>query len=208
VVRVRCTTFLVCCAFAGGAPSAWGEPPTPAAAEPQPAAPPTAAPPENSANAPKPPPVDRGGFLGLWVAPWATDHFQGAGWDGGYHDRWIAGQYRVGFLQNGYEPVSGTPLLTLDRTQRLLLDLEVDLRWRFSKVQTLVLGGGIGIIDDYVDTTSMSGLAWSTTSVDQWHVRPLAALTLTSLLFRATAAVYLGSTPQAVASLGVYWGKR
>ena len=159
-------------------------------------------------GAEKPPAPDRGGFAGVWVAPFATHHFQGAGWDGGYHDRWVAGQYRVGILQNGYEPVSGSRLLTLDRTQRFFLDLEIDLRWRFNKVGSLAVGGGVGVISDFVDTTSMSGLAWTTTTDSQWHVRPVLGLTEAWLFFRATATIYLGSSPEAVASLGVYWGRR
>jgi len=42
----------------------------------------------------------------------------------------------------------------------------------------------------------------------QWHVRPLVGLTLTWLFFRASAWAYLGSNPEGVLSLGVYWGRR
>ncbi len=128
--------------------------------------------------------------------------------DWGYRYRWFIGHYRVGILQNGYEPVSDAPLLTLDRTQRFFLDLEVDARWRFNKAQTIAVGGGFGVLDDEVDTTSMNGLTWTTMSDSRWHVRPLVGLTLTSLIFQLTTAVYLESNPEAVFSFGIYWGRR
>jgi hypothetical protein len=163
----------------------------------------------NSPGAPSPPLTDRGAFTGLWVVPLATHHFQGAGWDGGYYHQWLSGQYRLGFVQNGYAPSSGAPLLTLERTQRFFIDLEVDARWRFRRGQTLSIGGGVSVMDEFVDTTSMSGVAWTTTTDLQWHVRPLVGLTLTWLSFRTTAWAYLfGSIPEGFLSLGIYWGKR
>ncbi|HLK92682.1 MAG TPA: hypothetical protein VKZ18_22505 [Polyangia bacterium] len=126
----------------------------------------------------------------------------------GYHFRWLAGRYRVGFLQNGYAPISGPPLLTLDRTQRLLLDLELDARWQINKGQTLAAGGGVGVLNDVVDTTSMNGVDWTTVTDDRWHVRPLLGLTLQSLMFQITTTVYLGSNPEAAFAFGICWGRR
>src|SRR6185312_3467746 len=104
--------------------------------------PPATVPPAGTVKTPSQPAPDRGAFGGLWVVPFATHHFQGAGWDGGYHGRWISGQYRVGLLQNGYEPVSGSPALTLQRVQQFFLEVELDARCRFYKTATLALGGG------------------------------------------------------------------
>jgi hypothetical protein len=175
----------------------------------QPRIEPTATPEKNSPNAQSSPAPERGVFTGLWVVPFATHHFQGAGWDGGYYYKRLAGQYRLGFLQNGYEPVSGAPLLTLTRAQRFFLDLELDARWRLNRVETLALGGGVGIVNEWVDTTSMSGLSWTTATDVQWHVRPLVGLTLTWASFRGTAWAYLfGSIPEGFVSLGIYWGRR
>ena len=164
---------------------------------------------ENSPSAQLSPVTERGVFTGLWVVPIATHHFQGAGWDSGYFHKWLAGQYPLGLVQNGYEPVSSAPLLTLERTQRFFIDLEVDARWRFSRAQTLAVGGGVAVMSEFVDTTSMSGLAWTTATDVRWHVRPLVGLTTTWLWFRGTAWAYLfGSIPEGFVSLGVYWGKR
>jgi hypothetical protein len=88
------------------------------------------------------------------------------------------------------------------------LDLEVDARWKFNSRGTLAAGGGVGIIDDWEDVTSMSGLTWTTVSDNHWSVRPLVGLTLAGPLFQATAKVYVGSAPQAAISLGIYWGRR
>jgi hypothetical protein len=186
-----------------------GAPPEPSAVKGQPGIQATATARESSPNAQSSPAPERGAFTGLWVVPFATHHFQGAGWDLGYHYKWLAGQYRIGFLQNGYEPVSGAPLLTLTRAQRFFLDLELDARWRLNRVETLALGGGVGIVNEWVDTTSMSGLAWTTATDVQWHVRPLVGLTLTWASFRGTAWAYLlGSIPEGFVSLGIYWGRR
>jgi hypothetical protein len=180
--------------------------PQPAQAAPQPAQ--VTPQPAQVTPQPSAPPPDRSMFAALWVTPFATNHFQGAGTEVGFRYRWLIGLYRIGFLQNGYEPVSGTPLLTLERTQRLSLDLEVNARWRFSKKATLAAGGGIGILNDWVDVTSMNGLAWTTATDDRLHVRPLVGITLAGPLFQATATAYLGFAPEGAVSLGFYWGRR
>lgn len=88
------------------------------------------------------------------------------------------------------------------------MDLEVDARWRINKRATLAAGGGIGILDDWVDITSMSGLTWTTVTDDRWRVRPLLGLTLAGPLFQATVKAYVGSAPEGAISLGIYWGRR
>ena len=157
---------------------------------------------------PVPSPPDRGRFAALWAVPFATHHLQGAGLEAGYRYRWIVGLYRIGFVQNGYEPISGSPLLALQRTQMLFLDLEVDARWQFSKGVTLAVGGGAGVIDDRVDITSMSGLTWTAVTDNRWSVRPLVAVTLAGPIFQATVTAYVGSDPQGCFLLGVRWGRR
>jgi len=166
---VGCAAFAASCVLAVGVAQAWADPPTPVAAGPDASPPPAAAAPARSVEGQVRSAPDRGPFAALWVVPFATYHFQGAGADG---------LYRVGFLQNGYAPVSGSPLLTLQRTQRFLLDVEVDARWRFNKMGTLSAGGGVGVVNDWVDTTSMSGLTWNTATDQQWRLRPLIGVTL------------------------------
>jgi hypothetical protein len=200
--------FVACCAVASGLPRAWGDTPPPDGAAPQPAPAPVPAAPVSSAKTPAPPAPERGPFVGLWVVPWASQQFLGAGADGGYHARWIAGRYRVGILQNGYAPVSGAPLLTFERTQRFFLELEADARWRINKVSTLALGGGVAILSDSVDTTSMNGLAWTTTTDIRWRVRPLLSLMVAGPVFFTNATVYLESNPEGIFALGVSWGRR
>jgi hypothetical protein len=230
VVKVGCAVLAASCVLAVGLAQAWADPPTPAATGADASPPPVAAAPGSAAPvvagptaSPSPAaaasgstavaqvraaPPDRGAFSALWVVPFATHHFQGAGSEVGFRYRWLVGRYRIGFLQNGYAPVSGSPLFTLERTQRLFLDLEVDARWRFSKVGTLSAGGGVGIINDWVDITSMSGLTWTTATDQQWHIRPLVGVTLAGPIFQATFTAYVGSDPEGIISLGVYWGRR
>jgi hypothetical protein len=188
--------MIVCCAaVAVAAPRAWADDPAPV----QPAV---------GSTAPPPAPADRGRFAALWVVPLASRHFQGAGLEAGYRFQWIAGVYRIGFVQNGYEPVSGAPLLALERTNRILLDLEIDLRWRFANMGTIAAGGGVGFLNDNRDITSMSGTSWTTVHDDRWRVRPLLGATLAGPLFQASVIGYIGSQSEARFSLGVCWGRR
>jgi hypothetical protein len=74
---------------------------------------------------------------------------------------------------------------------------------------SIARGSGWRTSIEWVDTTSMSGLAWTTATDVQWHVRPLVGLTLTWASFRGTAWAYLlGSIPEGFVSLGIYWGRR
>jgi hypothetical protein len=168
----------------------------------------TTTPEGGSAKPQNQPAPERGASVGVWVVPWASHHFQGAGWEHGGYYRWFATQLRAGILQNAYEPISGTPLLTLNRTQRLLVELEFDARWRFSRLQTLAAGAGVSVMDDALNTTSMNALEWTTETKDQWHVRPLLGLSLTVATVRMTTTVYLESNPEAFVSFGMYWGRR
>ena len=111
----------------------------PVRAQTQAPAPPAVAPAPDPAR-----PSHRGVFAGLWVAPIATNQFQGAGLELGYRYRWLAGLYRVGFLQNGYAPLNDpNPVLALvERTQRIFLELELDGQWRVNDQVTVAAGGG------------------------------------------------------------------
>lgn len=206
-MKVGCVVF-AWCAVAAAMPRAWANVPAqPTVGSSLPPSPGTAAPrPSGQMQVQMPP--DRGRFAAFWVVPLATHRFQGAGLEAGYSYRWIAGLYRIGFVQNGYEPVSGAPLLALERTQRLFFDLEVDLRWRFANLVTLAAGGGAGFIDDNREVTSMSGTTWTAVSDARWHVRPLVAATLSGPLFQASVIGYVGSNSEARLSLGVCWGRR
>lgn len=154
------------------------------------------------------PPSDRGRFAAFWVTPLATHRFQGAGVEAGYHFHWLAGLYRLGFLQNGYAPSDDlTPELTLERTQRLFLDLEIDGQWRYRDAVTLAVGAGAVFIDDRVDIASMNGLAWTTVTDERGRIQPLVNVTLAGPLFEISTTFYLGSNPEARLSLGVCWGR-
>jgi hypothetical protein len=161
---------------------------------------PAAAPPAQSAP-------DRGPFGALWVMPIGTHWFQGAGLEAGYRYGWFAPLYRVGFIQNGYEPISGSPILALDRTRRLFLDLEIDAQFEFSARAALALGAGVGVLDDTVDITSMNGFAWTTVSDKRWRVRPLLGLMFAGPVVQVSVTAYVGSDPEAHVSLGVSSGR-
>ena len=62
------------------------------------------------------------------------------------------------------------------------------------------LGGGVGVINGYADTTSMSGRAWTTATDVQWHVRPLVVLTTDVGPFCGglRGPTFFGSTPRAL----------
>jgi hypothetical protein len=151
-----------------------------------------------------PPPTDRGRFAAIWVAPLATHQFQGAGVEAGYRYHWLAGLYRLGFLQNGYAPADA---LTLERTQRVFLDLELDGQWRFHDAVTLAVGGGVAFIGDRVDIASMNGPTWATTTDDRGKVRPLVSETLAGPIFESSVTFYVGPNPEVRLSLGVCWGR-
>ncbi len=153
-------------------------------------------------------PGDRGSFAALWVAPLATNRFQGSGVEAGYRYHWLAGLYRLGFLQNGYAPPEGsTPLLTLERTQRLLVELEVDGQWRFHDQVTLGIGGGAAFLGDRVDISSTNGTGWTTATDGRGRIRPLVSATLAGPLFESSVTFYVGSHPEARLSLGICWGR-
>jgi hypothetical protein len=140
----------------------------------------------------------------MWVTPLATHRFQGAGVEAGYRFRWLAGLYRAGFLQNGYAPSNG---LTLERTQRVFLDLELAGQWRFSDLGTLAVGAGAAFIADYVDIASMNGQSWTTVNDGRGRNRPLLDVSMAGPLFEVSATFYVGSNPEARLSLGVCWGR-
>jgi hypothetical protein len=153
-------------------------------------------------------PADRGRFAALWVTPLATHRFQGAGVEAGYRYQWFAGLSRLGFLQNGYAPPGGaTPELTVARTQRLLLELEVGGQWRFHDQVTLGIGGGAAFLGNRIDISSSNGTTWTTTTEGRSRIRPVVSTTLAGPLFQASVTVYLGSYPEARLSLGVCWGR-
>lgn len=156
------------------------------------------------ASAPAP---ERGRFAALWVTPLGTHRFQGAGLEAGYRYGWLAVLVREGFAQNGYQPVSGTALLALERTQRFSFDLEVDVQRRFGGQVALAVGGGAGFTDDDVDITTMNGLAWTSVSDHRRRIRPLLGVTLAGPIFEAGLTGYLGSDVELRFSLGVCWGR-
>jgi len=165
--------------------------------------PPAATPPISPA-----PPPDRGPFGALWVTPLATHRFQGAGLEAGYHFGWFAGLYRIGVLQNGYAPPADlSPVFTLERMQRLFLDLELDGQWRYRGVLTLAVGAGAVLIHDRVDIASMNGLTWTTVTDERGRIRPLVNVTLAGPLFEVSTTFYVGSNPEGRLSLAVCWGR-
>ena len=168
-----------------------------------------APPPAAIAPAPAPaPPSDRGHFAALWVAPIATHQFQGAGVEVGYRYRWLAGLYRLGFLQNGYAPPNDlTPVLALERTQRMFLDLELDGQWRFRDQVTLAAGGGAALLDDRVGIASTNGVTWTTKTDIRVRVRPLLSVTLAGPTFQSSFSAYVGTNPEVRLSFGICWGR-
>lgn len=153
-------------------------------------------------------PADRGRFAAVWVAPIATHQFQGAGVEAGYRYRWLAGLYRLGFLQNGYAPPEQvTPLLTLERTQRLLFELEVGGQFRFYDRVTAGIGGGAAFLGDRVDISSTNGTTWTTTTDGRGRIRPVVSVTIAGPLFQSSLTVYVGSNPEARLAFGVCWGR-
>ena len=117
-------------------------------------------------------------------------------------------KYRAGFLQNGYAPISGAPLLALERTQRFFLELEADARWRFNRMGTLALGGGVAILDDSVDITSMNGAAWTTVTDLRSHACPVVGLMMAGPVFFVATTLYVESHPEGTFALGITWGRR
>jgi len=153
-------------------------------------------------------PADRGRFAALWVAPVATHQFQGAGVEGGYRYHWLVALNRLGFLQNGYAPPEEvTPVLTLERTQRLLLELELGGQWRFDDQGTAGIGVGAAFLGDRVDIAYLNGSTWATITDARRRIRPLVSATIAGPLFQATLAVYVGSNPEARLSFGVCLGR-
>jgi hypothetical protein len=153
-------------------------------------------------------PAERGRFAAVWVAPLATHWFQGAGAEAGYRYRWLVGLYRLGFLQNGYAPPEEvTPQLTLERTQRLVFELEVGGQLRFYDRVTAGLGVGAAFLSDRVDISSMNGTTWTTTTDGRGRVRPLVSATIAGPIFQASLTFYVGSNPEARFSFGVCWGR-
>jgi hypothetical protein len=169
----------------------------------------SAPPPAGPAPAPAPAlPRDRGRFAAIWVAPIATHQFQGAGVDGGYRYHWLAGVYRVGFLQNGYAPPHDvTPVLTLERTRRIFLELEVDGQWRFHDQVTLAVGGGVALLDDRVEIASTNGATWTTATDLRGRIRPLIDVTLVGPIFQSSFGAYVGTNPEVRLSLGICLGR-
>jgi hypothetical protein len=167
----------------------------------------TAAPQPATTTAPATP-ADRGRFAAVWVTPLATHRFQGAGVEAGYRYHWLAGLYRLGFLQNGYAPPdSVTSVLTLARTRRLLFELEVGGQWGLYDQVTLGIGGGAAFLGERVDIASSDGTSWTTISEGRSQIRPVVSTTLAGPLFQASVTVYLGSYPEARLSFGVCWGR-
>jgi hypothetical protein len=150
---------------------------------------------------------DRGPFGALWVMPLGTHRFQGAGLEFGYRYRWFAPLYRIGFIENGYEPISGSSRLALERTRRVFLDLEIDAQFQVGGAAALAVGGGVGVLDDIVDIPSMNGFDWTTVEDERWRVRPLLGATLAGPLFQVSVTAYVGSDPEVHVSLGVTWGR-
>lgn len=151
---------------------------------------------------------DRGRFAAVWVAPLSTHRFQGAGVEAGYRFGWLAALYRAGILQNGYAPPEQeTPFLTLERKQRLLLELEVDGQLRFHDWVTLGIGGGAAFVVDRVDISSMNGFGWTTSTDERGRIRPLVSATLIGPLFQSGVTAYLGSQPEIRLSFGICWGR-
>ena len=138
----------------------------------------------------------RGLFGALWVMPLSTHEFQGAGLEVGYCYGWFAPLYRAGFVQNGYEPISGNPVLALERTRRWFLDLEIDAQIHFRERIALSFGAGVSILDNTVDVTSMNGFDWATATHERWRVRPLLGATLAGPLFQASVTANLGADPE------------
>jgi len=155
-------------------------------------------------------PADRGRFAALWVAPIATQRFQGAGVEAGYRYHWFVGLYRLGFLQNGYAPLSEevSPVLALQRTQRLLLEVEVGGQWRFGDQFSMGIGGGAALLGDRVDISSTTnGSTWTTVTDGRGRIRPMASVTMAGPIFQASLTFYVGSNPEARLSFGVCWGR-
>lgn len=155
-------------------------------------------------------PPDRGRFAALWVAPLATQRFQGAGVEAGYRYHWFAGLYRLGFLQNGYAPLSEevSPVLALQRTQRLLFEIEVGGQWRFGDQFTMGIGGGAALLGDRVDISSTTnGSTWTTVTDGRGQIRPVVSVTGAGPIFQSSVTFHVGSQPEARLSFGVCWGR-
>lgn len=148
-----------------------------------------------------------GRFGALWLTPVATHWFQGAGLEAGYRHRWVAGLYRAGFFQNGYEPVADGPFVALARTRRFLLDLELDGQWTFAGRVALALGAGVGLLADDVAITAMNGQTWTTVTDHRFRARPLVGATLAGPLFQVGVVTYVGADPELRLSIGVHWGR-
>lgn len=153
-------------------------------------------------------PSDRGVFAGLWVAPIATHQFQGAGVELGYRYRWLAGLYRLGFLQNGYAPPNDpNPVFTLERTQRTFLELELDGQRRFRDQGTVAVGGGAALLDDRIGIAWTDGVIWTTKTKIRDRVRPLLSVTMVGPIFQSTFSAYLGTNPEIRLSFGICLGR-
>jgi hypothetical protein len=169
---------------------------------------PTGAPVPTTAASPAPRPADRGRFATLWVTPLATHRFLGAGVEAGYRWRWLSALYRMAFLQNDYAPVDE---LVLQRTQRLVFELEADAQWSLPAITTAV-GVGAAFMGDRVDSASALALAngqtqWTTSTDEHGRIRPMASVTMVGPLFEAIGSIYIGATPELRLALGVNWGR-
>jgi len=160
-----------------------------------------AAPPSPPPPAQPPPVEDRGRFGGLWVVAVATHQFQGGGLEAGYRWRWLAGLYRVGFLQNGYAPVDGTPYL--QRTQRAVFELEVDGELHLPGRLTVAGGPGVAFLADRIQTSEALATGWATSTRENDHFRPLVNVSLTGPLFETAVSFYVGESPEIRLMFGV-----
>jgi hypothetical protein len=148
------------------------------------------------------PAPDRGRFGSLWVAPYDNKSFQGAGLGAGYRYSWLAGVYRAGFMQTGYEPLQQG--MALQRTRRVLAELEVDGQIRLGNVITMAVGAGGAFMSEHVDTAT-PGVVGST--ADRGRLRGLVTATLVGPLFEIDVTTYLQSNPEIRISLGVCIGR-
>ncbi len=170
---------------------------------------PAPSPPAAPGPAPSPTPistpeaVNRGVFSELWVVPIATHRFQGAGLSLGYERSWLAALYRFGFVQNDYAPFD---VMSLQRTQRLFLDLEVDAQWRLTGF-TVTGGGGVALLHDRRETATPTAAGWATSARLDDKIRPVVNLGIVGPLFQVDATFYLGSNPELRLALGIKLGR-
>jgi hypothetical protein len=88
------------------------------------------------------PPVDKGVFSGVYVAPWQAYHQTGAGILTGYRYRWLAATVALTFSHASFTPLSAD---TMRARWTVAYEGYVTADWRYTAMRKLCFGAGLAL---------------------------------------------------------------